>query len=84
MEPKQYMCDILDCKTQFTTKYSLKRHMKQHKVKKQYKCKICSKEFALPQYLTEHSYTHTREKPFICGVEGCQERFRQRGKRSIH
>lgn len=29
-------------------------------------------------------YTHTREKPFVCGINGCQERFRQRGKRSIH
>ena len=29
-------------------------------------------------------YTHTREKPFLCGINGCQERFRQRGKRSIH
>jgi len=29
-------------------------------------------------------YTHTREKPFICGIDGCEEKFRQRGKRSIH
>ena len=29
-------------------------------------------------------YTHTREKPFVCGIDGCQEKFRQRGKRSIH
>lgn len=31
---KYYLCDILDCKAQFKTKYSLKRHMKLHKVKK--------------------------------------------------
>ena len=27
---------------------------------------------------------HTREKPFPCNIDGCQEKFRQRGKRSIH
>lgn len=81
---KFFLCDILDCKAQFKTKYSLKRHMKLHKVKKQFKCPSCPKEFSLQQYLVEHSYTHTREKPFVCGIDGCQEKFRQRGKRSIH
>ena len=81
---KYFLCDILDCKAQFKTKYSLKRHMKVHKPVKPHKCPDCGKAFALPQYLLEHSYTHSREKPYICGIDGCQERFRQRGKRSIH
>lgn len=81
---KQFLCDILDCKSQFRTKYSLKRHMKVHKQKKAFACPTCRKEFSLQQYLTEHEYTHTREKPFVCGIDGCQEKFRQRGKRSIH
>jgi hypothetical protein len=38
----------------------------------------------LPQYLEEHEYTHTGEKPFVCGINGCPETFRQRGKLSIH
>ncbi len=38
----------------------------------------------LPQYLEEHEYTHTGEKPYVCGINGCAETFRQRGKLSIH
>jgi len=81
---KKYKCDMLKCKKWFGTKYSLKRHMKSHKVKKDFKCKDCSKQFALQQYLTEHEFTHTRAKPFACNINGCQETFRQRGKRSLH
>jgi len=34
--------------------------------------------------LEEHEYTHTGAKPFVCGINGCIEVFRQRGKLSIH
>lgn len=81
---KKYKCDILKCKKWFKTKYSLKRHMKTHKVNKDFRCDICHKQFALQQYLIEHEFTHSRAKPFSCEIEGCQESFRQRGKRSLH
>eukprot|EP00826_Nyctotherus_ovalis_P059705 TRINITY_DN832_c0_g1_i4.p1 TRINITY_DN832_c0_g1~~TRINITY_DN832_c0_g1_i4.p1 ORF type:complete len:154 (-),score=25.43 TRINITY_DN832_c0_g1_i4:53-514(-) len=32
----------------------------------------------------EHRNTHTSEKPYVCGVSGCQERFSQTGKLSLH
>lgn len=57
---KKFKCDILNCDKVFTTKYSLKRHMKIHKVKKEWICSKCSKHFSLQQYLVEHDYTHTR------------------------
>ena len=44
---KLFLCDILDCKSQFRTKYSLKRHMKVHKQKKAFACPTCNKEFSL-------------------------------------
>ena len=78
------MCDIYTCMKVFNTKYSLKRHMKLHNVKKAWKCKQCSKCFSLQQYLIEHEFTHTRVRPFKCEIDGCNEFFRQRGKRSIH
>lgn len=44
---KTFKCDILNCSKLFKTKYSLKRHMKTHKVKKLFKCQTCTKAFAL-------------------------------------
>ena len=81
---KMFRCDILGCSKIFKAKYSLKRHMKKHKVNKDWVCDKCGKHFALQQYLVEHDFTHTRQKPFKCNVDGCAETFRQRGKRSIH
>ena len=50
--------------------------MKKHKIKKDFECKKCNKTFALQQYLIEHDFTHTRQKPFVCGIDGCEETFR--------
>ena len=58
--------------------------MKIHKINKEWVCNKCGKQFALQQYLVEHDFTHTRQKPFACNINGCTETFRQRGKRSIH
>jgi hypothetical protein len=68
----------------YRTKYSLKRHYLGHLGIKQYECPHCSKRFSLPQYLEEHIYTHTGDKPFVCQHPGCEKRFRQAGKLSIH
>eukprot|EP00826_Nyctotherus_ovalis_P003462 TRINITY_DN10705_c0_g4_i1.p1 TRINITY_DN10705_c0_g4~~TRINITY_DN10705_c0_g4_i1.p1 ORF type:complete len:213 (-),score=44.90 TRINITY_DN10705_c0_g4_i1:208-846(-) len=51
---------------------------------RQYTCHLCSKSFALLQYLREHVYTHTKEKPYVCGIGGCGKRYRQAGKLSLH
>lgn len=84
MGKKLYKCDMRECEKLFSSKFSLKRHYMKHTNKKQHTCKHCQKAFVLPQYLEEHEYTHTGAKPFICGVNGCAETFRQRGKLSIH
>ncbi len=84
MPPKSFKCDILKCDKCFKTKYSLKRHMKIHKIKKEWECKLCQKQFALQQYLIEHEFIHSGQKPFLCGIDGCTETFRQRGKRCVH
>lgn len=38
--------------------------MKIHKINKEWVCNKCGKQFALQQYLVEHDFTHTRQKPF--------------------
>ena len=47
MTDKRFKCDILKCEKSFKTKYSLKRHMKIHKVNKEFVCGKCGKSFAL-------------------------------------
>jgi uncharacterized Zn-finger protein len=73
-----------DCGKRFTTRFSLKRHYYIHKQEKKFECHLCNKQFVLPQYLKEHQYIHINDDPFICGVNGCNESFKQRGKLSLH
>lgn len=80
----RFSCSYLGCGRLFKTKFSMKRHMILHNKEKNYICENCGKQFALSQYLKEHSYVHTNILPFMCGVNGCKERFRQAGKLSLH
>ena len=81
---KTEVFECASCNKVFTSKFSLSRHQLIHSNEKAYKCRFCGKGFALNQYRKEHECIHTGEKPYVCGVNGCQERFRQRGKLSLH
>lgn len=81
---KLFVCSFPNCGKRFKTKFSMSRHNLIHSQEKNYSCRYCGKKFALYQYLKEHTNTHTSEKPYICGVSGCQERFSQTGKLSLH
>ena len=59
-------------------------HISTHEPAKTFTCMICYKQFALGQYLKEHTYIHTGQKPFKCPYEGCTKAFRQAGKLSLH
>lgn len=79
-----FICDFNKCEKIFTTKYSLVRHMSTHLKKKAFKCKECDKTFSIKQNLIEHEFVHTGELPYVWNFNGCAERFRQRGKLSLH
>ncbi|CAI2377376.1 unnamed protein product [Moneuplotes crassus] len=79
-----FICDFKKCEKIFTTKYSLIRHTQTHLKKKNFKCKQCSKTFNIKQNLIEHEFVHTGEQPYFCNIDGCTQRFRQRGKLSLH
>ena len=81
---KEYQCDYGNCAKKYRTRFSLKRHYLSHLGIKQHQCPHCDKRFRLVQYLNEHIYTHTGERPFACIFPGCNKRFRQAGKLSIH
>lgn len=79
-----FICDFHNCEKIFNTKYSMMRHINTHKKKKNYKWKECDKQFSFKQNLVEHEFIHSGELPYLWGVNGCQLRFRQRGKLSLH
>ena len=82
--PKKFECTAHGCNKEYSTKFALQRHLYTHSGIKAFKCKYCSKSFALQQYLQEHEHTHTKAKPFVWGIDGCEEAFRQRGKLCLH
>ncbi len=79
-----FVCTFPGCGKCFKTKFSMTRHGLVHSQEKNFVCEFCGKRFALLQYLKEHTNTHTSAKPYVCGVAGCQERFSQTGKLSLH
>eukprot|EP00357_Protocruzia_adherens_P014538 CAMPEP_0114988180 /NCGR_PEP_ID=MMETSP0216-20121206/9448_1 /TAXON_ID=223996 /ORGANISM="Protocruzia adherens, Strain Boccale" /LENGTH=249 /DNA_ID=CAMNT_0002350917 /DNA_START=162 /DNA_END=911 /DNA_ORIENTATION=- len=72
------------CSKKFTREYTLRMHIFVHFDIKEYECDVCHKRFAFKQYLREHRYIHTGERPYKCPYPGCDMRFRQRGKLSVH
>ena len=84
-EKPDFVCAEPGCGKALKSRFSLRRHHNLiHKRIRKYKCTYCEKAFTLRQYLREHENTHSREKPFVCGIDGCQERFRQRGRLCVH
>ena len=79
-----FICDFKNWEKIFTTKYSLMRHSLTHWKNKIYKWKQWDKAFSFKQNLIEHEFIHSGELPYLCGVNGWNERFRQRGKLSLH
>ena len=80
-----FPCEFPDCKKELNSAFSLRRHYYlMHSKGKHFCCRYCGKAFSLKQYLIEHELMHTNEMPFVCGFNGCQERFRQRGKLCLH
>mmetsp|Transcript_1767 Transcript_1767/g.1726 ORF Transcript_1767/g.1726 Transcript_1767/m.1726 type:complete len:164 (+) Transcript_1767:60-551(+) len=79
-----FICEFKKCERIFTTKYSLIRHAQTHMKTKNFECKQCSKSFNIKQNLIEHEFAHSGELPYVCNIDGCPQRFRQRGKLSLH
>ena len=69
----KYACP--ECDSEFTRKYSLKRHMATHTDEKLHVCEICPDEisrFKTKDHLKKHMKCHERAK-FQCDV--CELRF---------
>ena len=81
---KLFACNYPNCSQVFRTKFSCKRHRLTHTKEKLFACERCGKRFTLAQHLKEHSYRHSKKKPYICGVSDCQQAFRHASELSLH
>lgn len=79
-----FPCSHPGCNGVFNTKYSWKRHQLIHKDVKEFACSSCDKRFVLQQQLKEHVYSHTKERPYVCNINGCQRNFRHASELSLH
>ena len=80
---KMFSCSHVECPRQYTTNFSLQRHMSTHEVKSHI-CIVCNKAFGLAQYLKEHQTIHAAERLFKCPEPNCFKSFRQASKLSSH
>ncbi|KAK9322655.1 hypothetical protein V1517DRAFT_130260 [Lipomyces orientalis] len=49
-----------------------------------YVCQVCTRAFSRPSSLRIHSHSHTGEKPFVCGHDGCGKAFSVRSNMKRH
>lgn len=81
----KFDCPYPTCKKSYVSNTILKRHIQAtHNLEKRFRCSVCGKCLASQQNLTEHSYIHTGEKPYICQVPRCNFASRQGTHLSAH
>ena len=83
--PRRYVCLYTGCGERFNRSEHLKKHIRAvHRKKKEFRCPVCTKAFAVRSGLAAHMRVHNDERPFACPHPGCNRRFRQKMHMNRH
>ncbi|TCD67561.1 hypothetical protein EIP91_012258 [Steccherinum ochraceum] len=82
--PRNRICDR--CGKVFKRTGDLKRHIRTHDAPEDrpWACDHCDKKFVQRTALNTHMNIHTGERPFVCGMIGCDAVFSDPSSRSRH
>uniref|UniRef100_A0A3Q3WH12 C2H2-type domain-containing protein n=1 Tax=Mola mola TaxID=94237 RepID=A0A3Q3WH12_MOLML len=77
---KPLSCSV--CSRKYSSKSSLRNHMRLHSEGKYVTCSVCKKKFPSRGELDKHMRIHTGEKPFKCSI--CDKAFIQNSSLTVH
>ncbi len=77
-------CTYEGCDRAFSSRWSLKRHIRTHTGERPWICNHCGKQFVQKCSLVRHEQTHNEDKSFICDHPKCDKKFKLKEYLDVH